>query len=255
MLGMSVRSTVWQLGGAVEYSVSVVCLNQQALEDNVRQLLRYPVSDLHCDYFPEVATARSLSLGQIEWCQRHWPRDLTIHVWGADGVRDLAKLAPRGRVLVQVHGAGPAHLRPCVAARRAGWRTGVSLSPDLVGPVMGRLDLSPVAVQVLSTSTPGFVGGSLLATTWPAVTDLHGLRAARGADWTIEVDGGLTEVAVQRLADLCDLGVLGSNSLRTDPATGHRFPSGLLEKAGTSRRLDDNSKGSVVVGREGSFDR
>lgn len=214
----------------MKYSVSATCLDQNEFEGNVRALLRFPVTDLHCDYFPEIETKGSLSLEQIEWCQRHWPHGITFHVWGMDGIRGLAELARRGRLLVQLHSALAAETQAASYAAKTGWQTGVSLIPELVRPVVRCLDVTPVAVQVLATSTPGFIGGSLLPATWRTVDYLHQLRAKRRAGWAIEVDGGLTETAVSRLHNRCDLAVLGSNYLRVQLETGYRLPLPLLEE-------------------------
>jgi pentose-5-phosphate-3-epimerase len=214
----------------LKYSVSVACLNQKAFEENVLALSQFPVTDLHCDYFPEIDTAESLSLDQIEWCQEHWPHGITVHVWGMDGVCGLATLGRRGRLLVQVHSSLATESRVASYGVETGWQTGVSLIPELVPSVLDSLDITPVAVQVLTTSTPGFSGWRLVPTTWPALVFLRRLRAESHARWTIEVDGGVTEMALDRLDGLCDLAVLGSNYLRVQPETEHRLPVQLWEK-------------------------
>ena len=214
----------------MKYSVSATCLKQDAFRENVEALSHFSVTDLHCDYFPEIEAAESLSPEQIEWCQQYWPHDITVHVWGMAGIFGLAHLSRRGRLLVQLHGSSAEDLQVASYAMAAGWETGVSLIPELVHPALNGLEILPVAVQVLATSTPGFIGGEFVAATWRAVEYLQKLRVDRHAGWAIEVDGGLTEAAVNRLDGRCDLVVLGSNYLQVQPETGHRLPFHGLEK-------------------------
>lgn len=213
----------------MKYSVSAVCLKQAAFEDNVLALLDYPVTDLHCDYFPELDTAPSLSLTQLDWCLRNWPRGLTIHLWGYTGLRQLPESAERGRLLVQLHGPSDEQLQIISFAAQCNGRTGISVSPEFAHAVVERVTLPLAAVQVLATSTPGFPGGSFLPAAWTALAELSRLRATRQADWRIEVDGGVTESVLTELADRCDLGVIGSNYLREHPTTGRWVPDRLLE--------------------------
>lgn len=215
----------------MKYSVSATCLRQEAFEDNVLALLAYPVTELHCDYFPEIDTAPSLSFGQLSWCLEHWPRGLTVHLWGDSDIELLPPPSERRRLLIQLHDDSDEQIEVARGAARNGWATGVSLCPHLVGSVMPRIGFAPAAVQVLTTSTPGFPGGSFLASTWTVLDELRGLRRALDAGWTIEVDGGLTDAVMARLADRCDLAVIGSNYLREHAVTGHRVPDRLLEAA------------------------
>lgn len=195
----------------------------------------YPVADLHCDYFPEIVaarqigTARSLSLSQLLWCQQYWSRDFTIHLWGTEGLRQILRIFPRGRLLVQLHDLSAEQIKLLLDAVQAGWKTGISVCPDLVGPALDAFASLPVAVQVLSTSTPGCIGGSFLHSTWTALQHLQSVRRACDDHWSIEVDGGLTPGVLHRLASYCDLAVVGSNYLNARPEMGWLVPDQLLE--------------------------
>ncbi len=213
----------------MRYSVSATCLNQDLFEENVEALLCFPVADLHCDYFPEISTAPSLSLAQLRWCQQNWPRSLTIHLWGQQGLAEVREILPRGRLLVQLHELSAGELKLVPDAVTAGWETGISVCPELVAPALRSLAIPPAAVQVLSTSKPGCIGGSFVPSAWPAVRQLHGLRLASDGDWSIEVDGGLTPAVLAQLARYCDLAVVGSNYLSNLPELRWQVPGQLLE--------------------------
>jgi hypothetical protein len=199
----------------MKLSVSATCLDQEAFQAGVLALADQAVEDLHCDYFPELDGAPSLSLEQIDWCLAVWPRTVTLHLWGVRGLTDVMRRRPdRSRLLVQLHDASPASTGLVAQAAAAGWRVGVSLTPELVGPVAGPAPLDVAAVQVLSTSTPGHPGGTFLPAAWTALAELSRLRRERDENWSIEVDGGITLDRLDRLAGLCDISVIGSNYLR-----------------------------------------
>jgi pentose-5-phosphate-3-epimerase len=213
----------------MRFSVSAVCLARDSFEANVMALLDYPVTDLHCDFFPELGMACSLSPAQLVWCVGNWPRRITVHLWGELGLRQLPAELQQQRLLTQLHDATATQLEPVRRAAGEGLHVGVSVSPAQVGSVMAEIDFPIFGVQVLSTTTPGHVGGRFLRSSIDAVDHLRAHRRELAGDWSIEVDGGLDAVSLAALRDRCDLAVLGTNFLRSHPATGHQLPDRLLE--------------------------
>jgi pentose-5-phosphate-3-epimerase len=212
-----------------DYAVSAVCLAPHALADNVSVLADYPVEDLHCDVFPGRPGAPTMTPEQVHACMRCWPRTVTVHVWSGDPVAALRTLTPRDRDRVLVQDLPsivdlPGSLDGLAAL---GWQVGLSLLP---GAGYHRLALPGLsAAQLLTTSTPGYPGGHFRPAAYRDLVQLRRLRDDLGAEWSIEADGGVSEVVLRALDGLCDRLVLGTNQLTERGADGLRLPSIFLK--------------------------
>ena len=125
---------------------------------------------------------------------------LDVHLMIQQPERYIEPFVKAGATTVGVHAEACPHLHRTVAQiREAGARASVTINPGTpvtaVEPVLGDVD------QVLvMTVNPGFGGQQFIAGTLPKVETLRGWIRDRGLAVTLEVDGGITEDTIARVA-------------------------------------------------------
>lgn len=196
----------------MKLSVSVACLPPARRSEMVETLAGGLVEDLHCDLFgvePGAGIAESELLDLLD----AWPRSLSIHQWASSVptvVSDLAP-APRRRLIVELVGQPDVDTLAVSRAVGGGWQVLVGCRPHLADAAIHLIDKYDCpGVQLLTTSTPGWAGGSFVETAWSIVPRL---RSALGAK-VVELDGGITTALARRARLLgCEMVVLGSNAI------------------------------------------
>lgn len=121
-----------------------------------------------------------------------WEHDLDVHLMIVEPARYARQFADAGASSIAFHPEvedDPAGL--IRELRAAGVRVGVGVRPEhplaSVEPLLAEID-----VLLLMTVNPGFAGQAFLRDVLPKVTEAHEVRAARGLDFRIQVDGGVT---------------------------------------------------------------
>jgi ribulose-phosphate 3-epimerase len=117
--------------------------------------------------------------------------DLDVHLMISEPARYLENFIKAGSDYVTFHVEAVSKAGPLLKeARRLGARSGVALNPatDLTGldDVLGASDL-----VVMMTVNPGFGGQRFIAEVIPKIRALYDLRAEKGWEFEIEVDGGV----------------------------------------------------------------
>lgn len=167
---------------------------------------------------------RNLSFGPslAKAARRRWPDAfLDVHLMVDHPAETLPLFLSAGASLITVHAEAEPQLLHAVLSsiRGAGIRAGAAIGPatpvEALVPVLDCLDLA-----LVMSVTPGFGGQSFIEATLEKTRDLARLRAARGLDYYIEMDGGLREDNVARAALAgCDVVVAGSAVFSSpDPA-------------------------------------
>lgn len=118
---------------------------------------------------------------------------------------------------ITVHAESTYHLHRVLSKiRDAGIHPGIVLNPgtsvEMIRPVLNLADM-----VLLMSVNPGFGGQSFIPETLEKAVSLARLRAARGYDFLIEMDGGVGAGNVRRVFESgVDVAVMGSAVFRTD---------------------------------------
>jgi ribulose-phosphate 3-epimerase len=147
------------------------------------------------------------------------PVPLDVHLMIDDPDRWAPGYASAGAASVTFHAEAAADaVATARAIRAAGARAGVALKPDTSAePWLDRLD--EFDLVLVMTVEPGFGGQSFLDLTLPKIR--RAAEAVRGADLplVIQVDGGITEETILRVADAgATVFVAGSSVYGADDA-------------------------------------
>jgi ribulose-phosphate 3-epimerase len=136
------------------------------------------------------------------------------------------ELAPRyveaGCDLLIVHEEACPHLHRTLGhVHELGAKAGVALNPGSpIEAVANVLDL--VDLVLVMTVNPGFGGQKYIATMEPKIAKLAALREARGLDFDIEVDGGISpSTAAGAVAAGANVLVAGSALFRDEQGLAH----------------------------------
>ena len=127
----------------------------------------------------------------IEAIGRHASKPLDVHLMIEAPDRYIGHFAKLNAAVLTVHAEACTHLhRTLGAIREAGMKAGVALNPhtplSAIEEVLGDVDL-----VCLMSVNPGFGGQKFIANTTSKVARLAALRSEAGAQFLIEVDGGV----------------------------------------------------------------
>ncbi len=154
------------------------------------------------------------------------PLPLDVHLMIQDPGRYVEAFAEAGAASLTVHYGACPHLHRVVQQiKKAGCRAGVALNPHtpvaLLADIVADLDV----VLVMSVN-PGFGGQQFIDHTYRKVAQARALIVSSGSSARLQVDGGVGEGNIARLAEAgADVFVAGSSVFGTpDPvATCHRL--------------------------------
>ena len=147
-------------------------------------------------------------------------KTLDVHLMIVDPDRYIKTFSDIGANVLTVHYEACTHLhRTLHAIKEEGMKAGVALNPhtpvNLLSDVLNDLDL----VCIMSVN-PGFGGQSFIENTYQKVKQLEKLREASGANFLIEIDGGVNTGNARKLLDAgADVLVAGSFVFKSDNPT------------------------------------
>jgi len=147
-------------------------------------------------------------------------KTLDVHLMIVDPDRYIKTFSDIGANVLTVHYEACTHLhRTLHAIKDEGMKAGVALNPhtpvNLLSDVLNDLDL----VCIMSVN-PGFGGQSFIENTYQKVKQLEKLREASGANFLIEIDGGVNTGNARKLLDAgADVLVAGSFVFKSDNPT------------------------------------
>ena len=162
----------------------------------------------------------SYGMPVISAINKHAEKTLDVHLMIVDPDRYIKTFKEIGADVLTVHYEACTHLhRTLQAIKNEGMKAGVALNPHtsvhLLSDVLKDLDL----VCIMSVN-PGFGGQSFIENTYNKVKQLSILRKDSGANFLIEIDGGVGTANARKLLDAgADVLVAGSFVFKSDNPT------------------------------------
>ena len=153
----------------------------------------------------------SFGMPIIQHISTYATKTLDVHLMIVDPDRYIKTFASIGTNVLTVHYEACTHLHKTIAAiKEEGMQAGVALNPHtsvhLLSDVLKDIDL----VCIMSVN-PGFGGQSFIENTYEKVKQLAHLREVSGAEFSIEIDGGVSTKNARKLLDAgADILVAGS---------------------------------------------
>ena len=161
----------------------------------------------------------SYGMPVIEAIGRHADKPMDVHLMIEAPDRYISHFAALGAHILTVHVEACTHLhRTLHAIKEAGMRPGVALNPHT--PIHAIEEVChDLELVCLMSVNPGFGGQKFIPATFDKVRRLAALREDKGADFLIEIDGGVGEQnAAQLVAAGADVLVAGSSVFKAqDP--------------------------------------
>ena len=147
-------------------------------------------------------------------------KTLDVHLMIVDPDRYIETFKNVGADILTVHYEACTHLHRTIQSIKAnGMKAGVALNPHtsvgLLSDVLLDLDL----VLIMSVN-PGFGGQSFIENTYQKIKDLKKMREESGADFLIEIDGGVNSTNAPKLIEAgADALVAGSFVFKSENPT------------------------------------
>ncbi len=148
----------------------------------------------------------------IRACRSASTKPFDVHLMIDRPDRYLDAFLDSGADLITIHAESPCDTTGVLRAiRSAGRRAGITLRPGTALATLDRFYELADLVLVMSVE-PGFGGQSFIPAAVNRVAEIRAVRASRGLDFLIEIDGGIdTETAPGVVAAGVDVLVSGSH--------------------------------------------
>jgi len=196
---------------------SILAADFAHLGDAIAQAETAGAASIHFDvmdgrFVPNI----SIGLPVLASVRRVTALPIEAHLMIVEPERYAEAFAQEGADIVTVHTEATAHLNRVLSSiRDAGATPGVTLNPAT--PLVMIEEVLPLVGLVLIMSiNPGFGGQTYLPASTARIARLAEMRAERGLDFIIEVDGGVNPTTIRAAASAgCDLMVAGTAVFNT----------------------------------------
>ncbi len=142
----------------------------------------------------------SFGMPVIKAIKRHAKKTMDVHLMIVEPDKYIKDFKAVGADILTVHYETCPHLHRTIQAIRAeGMKVGVSLNPHTPVSVLEDI-LADIDLVLVMSVNPGFGGQSFIETTYKKVRQLNALRGEFNPELIIEVDGGVTDQNIEKLA-------------------------------------------------------
>ena len=180
------------MGKAIEIAPSILAADFASLGEAVRAVERAGVSMLHVDvmdghFVPQI----SIGAPVVASLRQATRLRLDVHLMIENPERHIEAISAAGADMISVHQEAAPHLdRVLSMIRERGRRAGAVVNPatpvTLLSEVLGKVDY----VLIMAVN-PGYGGQTFIPETTEKIRRLREMRDRAGADFQIEVDGGI----------------------------------------------------------------
>lgn len=147
-------------------------------------------------------------------------KTLDVHLMIVDPDRYIETFKNVGADILTVHYEACTHLHRTIQSIKAnGMKAGVALNPHTSVSLLSDLLVDLDLVLIMSVN-PGFGGQSFIENTYQKIKDLKKMREESGADFIIEIDGGVNSTNAPKLIESgADALVAGSFVFKSENPT------------------------------------
>jgi ribulose-phosphate 3-epimerase len=172
------------------------------LQSEIEMLNTSQADWLHLDIMDGVFVP-NLTFGMpvVSFIRKHALKPLDVHLMIVQPERYISDFKKAGADILTVHYEACTHLhRTIQAIKSEEMKAGVSLNPhtpvSVLEDIITELDL----VLIMSVN-PGFGGQSFIENTYKKVKQLKEMMVRSGSQALIEVDGGVSDLNIERLSE------------------------------------------------------
>lgn len=147
-------------------------------------------------------------------------KTLDVHLMIVDPDRYIETFKNVGADILTIHYEACTHLHRTIQSIKAnGMKAGVALNPHTSVSLLSDLLVDLDLVLIMSVN-PGFGGQSFIENTYQKIKDLKKMREESGADFIIEIDGGVNSTNAPKLIESgADALVAGSFVFKSENPT------------------------------------
>jgi len=172
------------------------------LQNEIEMLNSSQADWLHLDIMDGVFVP-NLTFGMpvVSFIRKHALKPLDVHLMIVQPERYISDFKKAGADILTVHYEACTHLHRTIQnIKSEEMKAGVSLNPHTPVSVLEDIIIDLDLVLIMSVN-PGFGGQSFIENTYEKVKQLKELIVRRGSQALIEVDGGVSDLNIDRLSE------------------------------------------------------
>ena len=193
-------------------SPSFLSSNFLNLSDDIQMINNSHADWFHLDIMDGVFVPNiTFGMPVIKQMKKHAQKPLDVHLMIVQPERYIEDFQKAGADILTVHYEACTHLHRTVQQiKDTGMKAGVSLNPHTPVHLLEDI-LNDVDMILLMSVNPGFGGQKFIKNTYKKINQLKVLAEKNGADFLIEIDGGVDASNAKKLIDAgADVLVAGS---------------------------------------------